>query len=147
MVFLASVLLYSLIHPEFNQLNSETLRIQISNIEKVKGHILIAIYDQEGGFPEAGGALKGKTIKVDHQPNMQVEINDLSYGQYAIAVFHDLNNNQKLDKNFLGIPTEPYGFSNNPKVKWSAPTFQDAHFEFSPQQTTLKIELKRWKQQ
>lgn len=128
-------------------LNQGTLNIQICNIEKVKGNILIAVFDEGGGFPESGGEVFSDIIKVEHLPDLQVKIPQLPYGKYAVAVYHDLNKNHKLDKNLMGIPVEPYGFSNNPKVKWRAPTFQDALFEFTKNQTKLNITLKKWKHQ
>ena len=53
----------------------------------------------------------------------------LPHGEYAIAVFVDLNGNGKMDKNFLGIPKEQYGFSNNVMGKMAAPSFEQAKFE------------------
>jgi len=50
----------------------------------------------------------------------QVAFTDLHDGVYAVSVFHDENENQKLDKDFVGIPKEGYGASNNPKKRWSA---------------------------
>ncbi len=51
---------------------------------------------------------------------------DIPNGIYAVSIFQDTNNNGRLDKNFLGIPTEKYGFSNNIK-----PLFRGANFEES----------------
>ena len=49
-------------------------------------------------------------------------------GTYAIRIFLDLNNNQKLNTNFFGKPTEPFGFSNNPKVHFKTPPFSKISF-------------------
>jgi uncharacterized protein (DUF2141 family) len=54
---------------------------------------------------------------------------NLKPGTYAIAVFHDRNKNGKLDKNIFGAPTESYGFSNNARSTFSAPSFSAASFE------------------
>jgi len=53
---------------------------------------------------------------------------ELAPGEWAVALSQDLNNNDKLDKNFLGIPTEPFAFSNNLKPRLSAPSFQECKF-------------------
>ena len=50
---------------------------------------------------------------------------------YAFSFFHDLNNNKKLDTNFLGIPKEPYGFSNNKKGRFGPPKFSEASLEIN----------------
>ena len=62
-------------------------------------------------------------------------------GKYAIALFIDKNKNKKIDKNFIGIPKEQFGFSNNAMGKLSAPSFQQAMFEVAGD-TIQNIELK-----
>jgi len=49
----------------------------------------------------------------------------LPKGKYGVVAFHDLNNNEKLDTNFIGIPTEPYGFSNDARAMLSKPDFEE----------------------
>ena len=70
----------------------------------------------------------------------------LLHGEYAIAVFVDLNGNGKMDKNFFGIPKEQYGFSNNVMGRMSAPTFDQAKFTITEptlQNITLRIGIPR----
>ena len=57
---------------------------------------------------------------------MSYSFAELAEGKYAVAVFHDENKNGILDKNYLGIPTEAYGFSNNARRTFSAPSFKEA---------------------
>ena len=59
---------------------------------------------------------------------------DLPHNDYAVAIFHDINNNGLLDKNALGIPVEPYGFSRNARARFSAPPFNDAKIELKGNQ-------------
>ncbi len=67
---------------------------------------------------------------------------NLPVGTYAIAIFHDSNNNKKLDKNWVGIPKEGYGFSNNVFGTFGPPSFQEASFKVKANNTTnLKIKL------
>jgi uncharacterized protein (DUF2141 family) len=49
----------------------------------------------------------------------------LPEGKYGVIAFHDINNNEELDKNMLGIPTEPYGFSNNARGLLSKPNYEE----------------------
>ena len=65
----------------------------------------------------------------------------LPFGEHAITLFVDFNGNKKIDKNFLGIPKEPYGFSNNVIGNMSAPTFDQAKFVISGP-TTQNIKLR-----
>jgi uncharacterized protein (DUF2141 family) len=55
-----------------------------------------------------------------------VVFNNLEAGRYAIILFHDENGNGRLDKNFWGVPTEPYGFSNDAGGFLGPPKFDDA---------------------
>ena len=66
-------------------------------------------------------------------------------GTYAIAVFHDLNGNGKLDRNFFGIPSEPYGFSAVPPSKWEKPAFGDISGKFQDG-ARAKVALRTWKE-
>ena len=66
---------------------------------------------------------------------------DLPEGMYAIALFIDVNKNLKIDKNFLGIPKEQFGFSNNAMGRLSAPSFEQVMFQVSGN-TVQNINLK-----
>lgn len=69
------------------------------------------------------------------------DFEDIPPGTYAMAVVHDENMNGKLDTNWLGIPTEGYGFSNNAKAVLSAPPFSDASFPYDGQSIDLTMTL------
>ncbi len=62
-------------------------------------------------------------------------------GDYAVAIYHDVNGNGKMDKNMLGIPKEPYGFSTNFKPKISAPKFTDCQITVGETAKTISIKL------
>ena len=63
-------------------------------------------------------------------------------GTYAIGLYHDENGNRRLDKNFLGIPVEPLGVSNNSAFFFGPPSHADSAFLVGPEGTTLEIVLK-----
>jgi uncharacterized protein (DUF2141 family) len=63
-------------------------------------------------------------------------------GNYAFSVLQDLNGNRKLDTNFIGVPTEPSGSSNDAPAKWSAPKFKDAVVTVGEQLMELRITLR-----
>lgn len=60
--------------------------------------------------------------------------------EVAVLVFQDLNGNQQLDKNLFGIPTEPYGVSNNPSLM-GPPSYEQARVMVNQSQQTLNITL------
>jgi uncharacterized protein (DUF2141 family) len=66
---------------------------------------------------------------------------DIPPGTYAMAVIHDENMNGKLDTNWIGIPTEGYGFSNDAKAMLGAPSFSAASFPYDGQDMELTISL------
>jgi uncharacterized protein (DUF2141 family) len=70
-----------------------------------------------------------------------VRIADVAPGEYAAQVFHDVNDSGRIERNFLGVPTEAVGFSNDARVHLSGPSFRDAAFavEHGVQRITLKL--------
>ena len=115
------------------------LTIKISNIEKLKGEIKIGVFNNESNFLKEGASIKNYTVKVDKNTAV-LTITDLPKGEYAISMYHDENMDKKMNTNFIGIPKESYGFSNNIQPRMSAPKYKDCKFSFS-ENTTLQIKL------
>ena len=90
-----------------------------------KGTVFIGLFDKAANFPTFGKQLKGVVLKIDGK-QLSYTFKNLPTGKYALAVYHDENKNGVLDKNLFGAPTEAYGFSNNARETFSAPSFQDA---------------------
>jgi uncharacterized protein (DUF2141 family) len=63
-------------------------------------------------------------------------------GKYAVVVYHDENNNHKFDRNWIGLPTEGFGVSNNPSLFLAAPTFEESSFEVLEEVTHVDIEMR-----
>jgi len=118
-----------------------TLQITVENVKKSQGKIMLAVYSEEENF------LSDITYRsVQHEVNqsgkVSLEIADLPYGKYAISLYHDENNNGELDANFMKIPKEPYGFSNNARGMFGPPKFKDAQFSFDTTTSEIRIEIK-----
>lgn len=133
-ILLISFLLSSLLPNE-----NPKLVLKISNIQKMQGDIKIGVFKSESSFLKENLALKNYSIKVIKNTTI-LTITDLPKGEYAISMFHDENSDNKMNTNFIGIPKEPYGFSNNIKPKMSAPKYKDCKFNFSDDKT-LEIKL------
>jgi uncharacterized protein (DUF2141 family) len=118
----------------------QKLTIEVTNIKQVKGTMNVAIYDAKSNFPDEKSPTFFRIIPVQNTDNLKFTI-EVPKGLYAVAVFQDLNNNKKLDKNIVGFPKEPYGFSNDFRPKFSAPKFNDCYFDVgaSPQTVHIKI--------
>lgn len=121
--------------------NLQNLRIRVSNIQSVKGNILIAVYNSSQKFP-GNEMVTGKIERVTRSGEMTIIVEEVPFGQYAVSIFHDENSNKTLDSNFLKIPTEPYGFSNNARGRFGPPDFEDARINFNSNQQVFEIRLK-----
>jgi uncharacterized protein (DUF2141 family) len=101
----------------------------------------VDIYKTNKGFPTSEEfAFKKLRFKVQKGGN-DLKITNLQHGTYAIAIYHDENSNEKLDTNFIGIPKEKTGVSNNPNSR-SIPSFSDARFDFLSSKKVLEINIK-----
>ncbi|MCX7551956.1 DUF2141 domain-containing protein [Xanthomarina sp. F2636L] len=115
------------------------LIVNIQNIQSLQGDILIGVYNSEEGFLGDETVIKEYKITVNKTTESFI-ITDLPIGNYAISLFHDENSDGVCNLNFIGIPKEPYGFSNNYKPKFSAPKFKDCKFSLLKNQE-LDIKL------
>jgi uncharacterized protein (DUF2141 family) len=117
-----------------------TLSVQVESIVSAKGNILLALFDKEADFPDnSKGAVSLKQLAAKNG-SLVVKFENLPKGNYALAVFHDVNGDGKLNKNPLGIPKEAYGFSNNARPAFRAPTFGEAGISLEKNQfIVLKI--------
>lgn len=118
---------------------SITLNVEIDNVKVAKGKLLIAIYKPSEKF--GGGAAAITNMLEVRSTGGQTASFDIEPGQYALALYHDVNSNGVLDKNFMGIPKEPYGFSRNFRPKFSAPSFKDCSFQVT-EESVQKISVK-----
>ncbi|MGB0930576.1 MAG: DUF2141 domain-containing protein [Chitinophagales bacterium] len=131
------------------------LKIEVTNVQSHVGVILIAIYDSEETF--LNEPLQYKVIPIAAEAELPISVQTvfegLKAGQYAVSVYHDKNKNWELDRNWIGIPKEMFGFSNNAKAKFSPPTFDECSVDISQLQSkasnpedanSLVIRLKNW---
>tara|TARA_B100000683_G_C12092750_1_gene391725 strand:+ start:142 stop:531 length:390 start_codon:yes stop_codon:yes gene_type:complete len=108
-----------------SELYSGEIKILVSNIEEKTGTIHYGVYNNSKLFPEESGKILGGYEEVSKVVENGLLIDDLEESNYAIAIFHDTNSNNKFDT-FFSIPTEKFGFSNNAKVFLGPPKFEDA---------------------
>jgi len=129
------------------QIQASELVINLSD-QKKAGTLMLAIYNNAEAFEGSVikekrsevGVFKGLELYLEPKDSMRLSI-EIPDGEYAIAFFIDANGNKKLDKNFLGIPKEQFGFSNNAMGTLSAPSFEQAKFKVAGN-TVQNIKLK-----
>jgi uncharacterized protein (DUF2141 family) len=117
-----------------------TLTVRIEHVSEKRGQIRLAVYERANWAGREGEtaaeavvpAVPGETI---------VALNGLPPGVYAIKTFQDENKDEKMDFNWLGIPLERFGFSNDAKPFLDQPSFDEAKFEVRPgaNETTITL--------
>lgn len=125
-------------------LTTDTLEISITNISDAKGTLRVAVFASATDFEEEKNAVYEEVIPLASSSTIRRQLPLGGYSSYGIALYHDVNNNGKLDRNGLGIPKEPYAFSNNPTAKWQAPTFSEIAFVPNQVNGTLQLKLLAW---
>jgi uncharacterized protein (DUF2141 family) len=140
--FFLLFLLYPGNYPTNDNLTGNLL-IDLDNIKTAQGIIWIGIYDSEENYMIKERAIV-EGVNVTQTGKLQINIPDLQYGTYAIAIFHDINGNGLLDRNLIGIPSEPYAFSKKPKSKWRLPRFHEVKFDFTNSNQILNTKLAKW---
>lgn len=92
--------------------NDSKLTVTIKGFSSDKGQVLICVFNSSSGFPDDyTKTFKNLYLKIDNN-ECAFELKNIPNGEYSISVVHDKNNNHKLDKNFIGMPTESVGVSN-----------------------------------
>lgn len=134
---LAAISSLSLIIMMSQQVAAADLTVSISEVNQGKGHVMVGLYAGSEEFTQ-GKASFGSRVKAENEQE-QVVFKDVPAGEYAIKIYQDENSNQKLDVNFMGIPKEGYGFSNN-VGRFGSPDYQEAKFMVE-EKTEIQIEL------
>ncbi|MCH7942963.1 MAG: DUF2141 domain-containing protein [Proteobacteria bacterium] len=117
--------------------------VRISNLRNDSGNVVAELYPND-----PANFLKGRArIERAFQPavaegTVDVCLTPPEPGIYAVAVYHDENANVKFDKNWIGLPSEGYGISNNPTVFLRAPIFDEAKFEALEGATVVPVEIR-----
>ena len=115
-----------------------TLRIEVGNVRGDKGRVHVDICTQAQFLkdcPIASDAPARTGVTV-------VTVAGLPPGRYAAQVFYDENANGKVDRALFGIPKEGVGFSNDAKIRWSPPKWDEAVFAFDGQDSTIHLKLR-----
>jgi uncharacterized protein (DUF2141 family) len=102
-----------------------TLIVEVVGFRSEQGECLVAIYDSSASFNKIDQSILRQSKSIDGK-DARFEFAVLGNKPVAIAAFHDENRNGQLDKNAFGIPTERYGFSNNPPSTFGPPSFSAA---------------------
>jgi len=126
----ATLAVLILIFFSFSVPKKYSLTVQVYGFGDNTGKSFVGLYRPSDPWPEIKKQYIGKVISIVNR-TATISFESLDPGIYAVAVFHDKNNNGLLDKNMLGIPIERYGFSNNARETFSAPSFKNAAIDLN----------------
>ncbi|WP_267384462.1 DUF2141 domain-containing protein [Cyanobacterium sp. uoEpiScrs1] len=117
------------------------LTIEITGFGERRGQLCFSLFSSSQGFPDSKkDAIESECVKITNNP-MRVTFNNLPSKTYAVAVFLDHNEDGKLNRNFMGIPTEKFGFSSNPVIKSGPPKFGESAILVVGRNMNIKIKL------
>ena len=137
-IFLLVPLNYS--HDVEDPVEIGSLIVRITGFSSDEGECWFALDNSQEIYESDDSVFIGKIVPVVNN-EVIVKIDSLKYGHYAIKVFHDENSNGELDSNFLGMPTEDYGFSNNASSWFGPPRWEKARFLFNKKEMTIEISI------
>ena len=116
--------------------------VRVSNLRSDAGNVVAELYpDDPANFLKGRARIERAFQPAVAQGTVDVCLTAPEPGTYAVAVYHDENANVKFDKNWIGLPVEGYGISNNPKIFLSAPAFDEAKFEAFDGLTVIDIKV------
>ncbi|MCF8369352.1 MAG: DUF2141 domain-containing protein [Bacteroidales bacterium] len=121
--------------------SSTVIVVKVIGLRNDNGSVGITLFNSAEGFPmDFNKAIRKKYIEIKNN-TVETTFKDVPEGAYAIAVYHDEDNDRKMDTNFLGIPKEGTGSSNNPKPRMGPPVYTNCQFE-TKNSTSLIIIMK-----
>lgn len=128
--------------PVFAEPNCPGIHVKILNIKNSTGTVACALFDASPGFPTEYLRMATNVMVIKIRKDLaRCDFEDIPQGNYAMAVVHDENMNGKLDTNWLGVPIEGFGFSNDAKGILGAPSFSAASFPYNGQNLELTMTL------
>lgn len=118
---------------------ADSLTVVIQNIEADEGAIMLQVMAGESEFNEKASPIVSLMQRAN-AGQISFSTSGLPAGEYAVRIMHDRNGNGELDSNFVGMPTEPWAFSNNATGRFGPPTWEQVKFSLAGD-TTQNITL------
>ena len=127
--------------PVLLQAQSASLTIEITNIRFEKGWIRLGLYNHPDQFPVNPSRSYDFRKTALKDGVMEILLNDILPGTYAISLLDDVNGNDRMDYKLIKIPREGFGFSNNVKPVLKHPHFHECSFLIREGTTRIRIEM------
>jgi uncharacterized protein (DUF2141 family) len=124
-----------------NEQMNGSLTVIVEGLKNDKGSIQIGLFSSGDSWNGKTEKYKGAIIPIKSD-TLKWKVENIPFGEYAVKLFHDENDDNKINTNFLGMPSERFGFSNNPAVFFGPPSFERAKFVFCSKDTSITVKLK-----
>lgn len=115
------------------------LQVQVSGVADSRGQVFVALYGKDDPWMRKARAARGVDAA---QGVTTITFSDLPEGEYAVSAFHDEDGDRRLSRNAVGLPTEPWGFSNDAMGAFGPPTFEQAKVALPPSGAVIVVKLR-----
>jgi uncharacterized protein (DUF2141 family) len=123
------------------QAQAARLIVTIQGTRSADGYLYVALFSKPDGFPDGDYSIQHTKLTAAAE-TLSVVFDDLAPGIYAVGADHDENNNNRLDTDFIGYPTEGYALSNGIRAVISRPRFIDAAFAVGDEDAHVTLRIK-----
>ena len=121
------------------QAGPDGIHVTIAGLRSDRGQVLCQLFASADGFPAIAAKAVARTSSPIRDAQAACDFAGIAPGHYAIAVIHDENANGRLDRNFLGIPSEGVGASRDARGHFGPPQYDDAAFDYSGGSKSMTI--------
>lgn len=117
------------------------LLVRVAGVDEPRGNVTMTVYpDSSDRFLAKGGKLARQRVAAQ-APTTSACFVLPAAGQYAIAIYHDVNDDHDFNRSFVGMPNEGFGFSRNPKTKLGLPSLSEVRFAAAAGDNPVEIRL------
>jgi len=114
--------------------------IEFPNINPNQGMVEVSVYDKSEAFLVKDQFIQKKRAQIVNG-RAQLIFDNIPFGKIAVGSYHDVDADEIYDKNFIGLPAEPYAFSKKPTCNWRKPRFEEVSFDFVKNGQVLQMEF------
>jgi len=120
-------------------ISSGNMTVIVENLDNNVGFVVIALFNSKDAWDGKAKALRGGKEAITNNTASFI-FQNIPYGEYALRFFHDEDDDNEMDSNFLGIPSEDYGFSNKAKATFGIPDYEEAKFMFDEANAVVRMQ-------
>ncbi len=117
------------------------LSVKVTGVKNNKGKLVVHVFRKQDDL------FKSKPFRINHSKiysgGGKVSFKNIPFARYSIMAFHDVNNNNIMDHNFIKLPIEPFGFSNNWNFSLFSgkPTFKKTSITFNKNKIRIQVRV------